>query len=378
MRPRRSCRPVPLLAAQGRHRPGDRPPRTTSRSSSRSPIRPQRAAGGRARSSFSSSSSSPRTAARTRPRRSRQAPRSFPIASSEAEAANRAAVTQVASQVAFGTSGLDIQELAQESIVVQVAAATSVSNGGIGGRATVVNCAVTQQSAAQAIGAVAVRAGRGGGSDHLLLPGRAVPDVVARDGRPPTAASDGRGGLPACRCAGGDCRPDGRGDGRGRADHLPRRSRGTPAGPHAATRGAPGRVTPSIARRCRPQPGRLHRTSFRPCTPRKRASTRARGATQEPETPARSRRSCRRGPAHVGLRARSCSGRRGSTGIAAILLAFALMPPLMLRTREASAVRRPTDVSHRSTSRFDLSPRQPDPPGPGSTGECSFGCDERM
>jgi hypothetical protein len=34
----------------------------------------------------------------------------------------------------------------------------------------------------------------------------------------------------------------------------------------------------------------------------------------------------------------------GPSGIAAILLAFALMPPFLLRAREGSVVRRPTDV----------------------------------
>ena len=78
-----------------------------------------------------------------------------PVATSEAQVGNRAAVSQAASQAVAGTSGVDIQELVQESIVVQLGAAVSISNGGIAGTATVSNCAVSQQGAAQAIGAAA-------------------------------------------------------------------------------------------------------------------------------------------------------------------------------------------------------------------------------
>ena len=77
----------------------------------------------------------------------------LPLASSEADAANRAAVVQEGSQRADGSAALDLQELLQQSIVVQKAVAVSTSNGGIAGIATVVNCAVTQQGAAQSIGA---------------------------------------------------------------------------------------------------------------------------------------------------------------------------------------------------------------------------------
>ena len=113
---------------------------------------------------------------------------SFPIASSEAEAANRAAVTQVASQVAFGTSGLDVQELAQESITSRSPPRRPVSNGGIGGRATVVNCAVTQQRAAQAIGPAAAPVGA---ADLTPFCFPAAPPPTSSPADTPSSTADG-------------------------------------------------------------------------------------------------------------------------------------------------------------------------------------------
>jgi hypothetical protein len=263
-----------------------------------------------------------------------------PVASSEAEATNRAAVVQVASQAATGTSGLDIQELAQESIVVQVAVATSISNGGIGGRATVVNCAVTQQGAAQAIGAAAAPA-RAADLSTFCFPAALAPTSSPADGPPSTvaealpASAVPVGGTVTTAMVSDDVEPT-----------IFRGGRGTlSAGPHAATRGAPGRVAPFDRHAVPPEagppaPNKLsapHSTQARLDT-RPGSNAGAGDAGTEPPLPPAGDP-----PTWVSALAAAVAG-GGSTGIAAILLAFALMPPLMLRTREASAVRRPTDV----------------------------------
>ena len=267
-----------------------------------------------------------------------------PIASSEAQAVNLAAVTQTASQVAAGTTGFDIQQLVQQAIVVQAAAATSVSNGGIGGTAMVVNCAVTQQSAGQAIGAVAVRAAAADLSTFCFpatpSPMSTPADGTPADGLPPTVA----GGPPVAAVPVGTAVPAAV-----VTDEEPTIFRGgrgaLPAGPHAATRGAPGRVAPFDRHAAPPAAGRpapnklsaLHSTQARLDT-RPGSNAGAEDAGTEPPLPPAGDP-----PTWVSALAAAAAG-AGPSGIAAILLAFALMPPLMLRTREGSAVRRPTDV----------------------------------
>ena len=167
-----------------------------------------------------------------------------PVATSEAQVGNRAAVSQAASQAAAGTSDVD-QELVQESIVVQVGAAVSISNGGIAGTATVLNCAVSQQGAAQAIG---VAAGPVPAVDSSTFCSPAAPQTLTGDtpgpvGDTPAAQSVPVGAtVPVTAISTNDEEP-----------MIFRGGRGARAvGLHAAERGAPGRIAPSIAMGRRP------------------------------------------------------------------------------------------------------------------------------
>ena len=227
----------------------------------------------------------------------------LPVASSDAQALNRAWVTQAASQASLGSADYDLQEILQQSIVVQRATAVSTSNGGIAGSAVVVNCAVTQQGATQSLGAGATT---GTGADLTTFcfpPATGTPSPMS-----------------APTLAGGAADARGRGPGRDRRrapEEEPTLFHGRGHDRHHGAGGLPpraGRRTPHRTTR-RPSPG-CPWPRFPPRTPRKRASTRARGAPRETETPARSRRSRRReAPSHGPPRSqppRPARGHRGS------------------------------------------------------------------
>ena len=74
-------------------------------------------------------------------------------ASSDATADNRSLVLQAGAQSMNGAAALDLQELVQETVVLQTALAASRSDGGIGGIARTSNCSTVQQGAGQGIGA---------------------------------------------------------------------------------------------------------------------------------------------------------------------------------------------------------------------------------
>ena len=264
-----------------------------------------------------------------------------PVATSEAQVGNRAAVSQAASQSAAGTSGVDIQELVQESIVAQVGAAFSISNGGIAGTATVFNCAVSQQSAAQAIG---VAAGPVPAVDSSTFCSPAAPQTLTGDtpagpvGDTPAAQSVPVGAtVPVTAISTNDEEP-----------MIFRGGRGARAvGLHAAERGAPGRIAPIDRNGAPPVIGSpasnnklsaLHFSQAR-FDSRPGSYVGAGEAGRGPLLPPAGGGP----PSWVSALAAAVSG-AGSSGIAAILLAFVLVPPLLLRTREASVVRRPTDV----------------------------------
>ena len=263
-----------------------------------------------------------------------------PVATSEAQVGNRAAVSQAASQSAAGTSGVDIQELVQESIVAQVGAAVSISNGGIAGTATVLNCAVSQQGAAQAIG---VAAGPVPAVDSSTFCSPAAPQTFAGDapgpvGDTPAAQSVPVGAtVPVTAISTNDEEP-----------MIFRGGRGARSvGLHAAERGAPGRIAPIDRNGAPPVIGlpasnnklsALHFSQAR-FDSRPGSDVGAGDAGREPLLPPVGGGP----PSWVSALAAAVSG-AGSSGIAAILLAFVLVPPLLLRTREASVVRRPTDV----------------------------------
>ena len=263
-----------------------------------------------------------------------------PVATSEAQVGNRAAVSQAASQSAAGTSGVDIQELVQESIVAQIGAAVSISNGGIAGTATVLNCAVSQQGAAQAIG---VAAGPVPAVDSSTFCSPAAPQTFTGDtpgpvGDTPAAQSVPVGAtVPVTAISTNDEEP-----------MIFRGGRGARAvGLHAAERGAPGRIAPIDRNGAPPVIGSpasnnklsaLHFSQAR-FDSRPGSDVGAGDAGREPLLPPAGGGP----PSWVSALAAAVSG-AGSSGIAAILLAFVLVPPLLLRTREASVVRRPTDV----------------------------------
>jgi hypothetical protein len=270
-----------------------------------------------------------------------------PLASSEAVAVNRAAVTQAASQSAAGISGLDIQEALQQSIVVQIADAVSTSNGGIAGVAAVVNCAITQQDSKQAIVATSAPAFASDFSGFCSPPAPTPAPFSGETTTPfsgeTTTPANGLMSLAPPAPDGGTA-PVTVEDG-----PIPHGGRWTsPAQSRTASRGAPGREALVTRHAMQPDVGvgsratnnkssALHSTQARLDTrPGSHAGTGDAG--REPPLPPAGGP-----PSWVSALAAAASG-AGPSGIAAILLAFALMPPLMLRVRERSVVRRPTDV----------------------------------
>jgi hypothetical protein len=259
-----------------------------------------------------------------------------PTASSAAIATNRAAVAQSGVQRALGSSGLDHQELLQQSIVVQLAHATSTSAGGVAGTATVVNCAVTQQSVTQLIGATSVAGSVETDLTGFCLPtaalGEAEPPATAVESPPATGADAAIGSSAATLVPGtvpvlgAGIRPSGR--------------------PVAAPLGARGRSPDRESNAARPgwSPPPAHTGSSALPSTQARLDTRpgsdagAGDAGKEPPLPPAGGP-----PAWVSAFAAAATG-AGPSGIAAILLAFVLVPPLVLRAREGSVVRRPASV----------------------------------
>ena len=261
----------------------------------------------------------------------------LPAASSDADALNRAAIVQEAAQSSFGGEGLDFQDILQTSIVVQQAVASSVSLGGIAGSAAVVNCGVTQQAAVQSTGSgvtlpgtdpsafCAPAASPPGPSPVASAPFSATGDeALAASGHPSsTAPTAGDQEKPAVFRGGRDATG---------AGALPPRA--------ARAHGAPAARLPA---RREPAPTGNHRSSALHST-QARLDTRPGShagigdAGREPPLPPAGDP-----PTWVSALAAAVSG-AGSSGIAAIVLAFVLVPPVLLRTREGSVVRRPASV----------------------------------
>ena len=105
------------------------------------------------------------------------------LASSDASATNRALVVQQGVQESSGALSLDIQDLTQQSIVVQTAVAVSISAGGIAGRAAVANCAIVQQTAGQSV------AGGSGSSAGQDLSAFCTPPALASSAETEHASS---------------------------------------------------------------------------------------------------------------------------------------------------------------------------------------------
>jgi hypothetical protein len=258
-------------------------------------------------------------------------------ARSDAAALTRAKVLQDASQRASGSSIL-LQELLQEAIVVQYAAASSTSSGGIAGRASVFDCAVVHQAAAQTVGASPGSISRPDGLGFCLppaLPPTSSPVVLdppnatgGEDLAATVAPTVGAGGTSLAAVVVGPLALD----------------EGSSA-PSAAS--VDGYDPWSRGARSAPAPARLvpgHTEFSAPPSPQARIDTRpgshagAGDAGREPPLPPAGDP-----PRWISALAAAASG-AGPSGIAAILFAFALAAPLLLRAPQGSVVRRPTDV----------------------------------
>jgi hypothetical protein len=263
----------------------------------------------------------------------------LPLARSEADALNRAAVVQTASQRSIGSLGFDLQELAQESIVAQLAVASSTSRGGIAGSAAVVNCAVVEQGATQSLGAGSAPV------DSHDLNGFCSPPSSTPVSSPdtPSPASDvlttlGPGGAPAGVVTQPTAIDDEPGLFHGGRRAAASRTRTTiHRVPRPATLHGPHPTRPGVGSPQFTKFSALHSTQARLDT-RPGSHAGAGDAGREPPLPPAGDP-----PTWVSALAAAVSG-AGPSGIAAILLAFVLVPPLLLRAREGSVVRRPTDV----------------------------------
>ena len=252
----------------------------------------------------------------------------LPLASSDATAVDRAWIAQAASQASLGSAD-DLQETLQESVVVQRATAISTSNGGIAGSAVVVNCAVTQQGATQSIGTGPATAAGSNLAGFCFSPTAGDPSPYTA---PPLTGAPAlfSTGVPAgIESAASEEEPTlfhGRGSAAvpSRATSVARRS--APVAPHL---GQPA-LGPPVTKLSVP-PSTQARLDTRPGS-----SAGAGDAGREPPlSPAGDP------PVWVSALAAAASG-TGPTGIAAILLAFVLVPPVLVRAREGSVVRRPT------------------------------------
>jgi hypothetical protein len=265
-----------------------------------------------------------------------------PVASSDAIATNRALVVQAGVQESTGALALDIQDLTQQAIVVQDAVAVSTSAGGIAGPAVVVNCAIVQQAAAQSLTAATMSAASPDLSAFCTPPalvptgGAAAETAPAASAAPPAVSV-----APAATAALPEID----------ADVAVFHGRHSAAAPRAGARAIalrfpPARSEPGVDR---PVSGSLHITQISvPRPTQARLDTRpgdhagAGDAGREPPLPPAGDP-----PLWVSALAAAAAGGAGPSGIAAILLAFALVPPLLVRAREGSVVRRPIGVLSR-------------------------------
>jgi hypothetical protein len=256
-------------------------------------------------------------------------------ASSDATAVDRAWIAQAAAQSSRGSSD-DLQESLQESIVVQRASAISTSNGGVAGAAVVVNCAVTQQGAIQSIGAGRATPAESDLTSFCFSPTAGEPSQYSAPpvaGAPAPLPTDVPADVPAevvsAAAAGEPTLLRGRGSAAAprRAAHAVRAT--APIAPHDHGTPALGRPVTTISA----PPSTQARLDTRPGS-----HAGAGDAGREPPLPPAGDP-----PMWISALAAAASG-AGSSGIAAILLAFALVPPLMRRVPEGSVVRRPIDV----------------------------------
>ena len=264
-------------------------------------------------------------------------------ATSEARAINQALVVQDGLQQSTGVLALDIQDLSQQSIVVQSAIAVSTSAGGIAGVAVVFNCAAVQQSAGQSLaGGTGIPESRD--ISTFCAPPAAVSDTAQSTAGLESAVSRVFATPPAVEASAGGVLMDDL-DVMVFHDHrrLSPAARGTRATTprlrlvrpeQASERLAP--ESPAMTQISAPRPTQA-RLDTRPGD---HAGVGDAG-TEPPLPPAGGP------PSWVSAFAPAAASGAGPSGIAAILADFALVPPLLLRAREGSVVRRPIDVLSR-------------------------------
>jgi hypothetical protein len=225
--------------------------------------------------------------------------------------------------------------------------ASSTSSGGIAGSAAVVNCAIVEQGATQSIGAGSALVGDND-LNGFCSPPSATPFSSPET---PSPISDVLMSLASTVTPAGvvttpagvvtqpttiENEPGllygGRRAGASRTPTTTYRVPGLAAALHGPRPTRPGVVSPQYTKF-----SALHSTQARLDT-RPGSHAGAGDAGREPPLPPAGDP-----PTWVSALAAAVSG-AGSSGIAAILLAFVLVPPLLLRAREGSVVRRPTDV----------------------------------
>ena len=260
-----------------------------------------------------------------------------PLASSDASATNRALVVQQGVQESTGALGVDIQDLTQQSIIVQTAVAVSISAGGIAGRAAVANCAIVQQTAGQSLAG-----GPGSPAGQDLSAFCAPPAMASSFGpEPASSAVAGSHGVVAGVAV---VPPDDGGDVQLFHSLFHQRFPAAARRTRAATpRFPPVRSGTDAARPVTGSPASTQISVPRPTQarldtrPGDHAGAGAAG-TEPPLPPAGGP------PMWVSAPAAATGSGTGPSGIAAIPDSFVLVPPLLLRAREGSVVRRPIEA----------------------------------
>ena len=239
-----------------------------------------------------------------------------------------------------GASAIDIQELLQEALVVQTAFATSSSTGGIGGAARTVNCSTTDQSASQGIGAL-IPVGSLDLTSFCAPPLTATGDAAAQDGAEAPISAVETAATLATTASVADGPRRGR-RGRSRDEERAPAPRLAPTATWFGTRTTFDRARSGCSGY------RTRRSSVTDFLPRPSASALrlAPGGLAGKESRRQGVATPRRREAHLRGSRRSPKGwqRSAGSGIAAILLALVLTPPLLRRVRDGAVVRRPVSV----------------------------------
>ena len=261
------------------------------------------------------------------------------LATSASLAQNRSLVVQTGVQAMDGSSLIDVQDVTQVTLVLQEALSSSSSSGGVGGASRVVNCSTVQQAAGQAIGGsisvgvadlsafctppvdaiVAAESAWDGASSASTLAVVATGRTIDTFSVDEVAWSHGTrpGSSPRASAA------------RGPAFSPATFRIGSFTAPAPEARITRSDAVAALSQISTPRPSQARFDS----RPKELSGTKTTGresALPPVDGP----------PSWVAALAEALLA-EGGTGIAAILVAFLLLPPVLLRAREASVVRRP-------------------------------------